>query len=84
MIEGLAKAVALYLAPALSLTSLVLAILVFLAPSMVLHTDVSLLQVYPSSANLASGSASAHIDGPSVWLGVIGSSHPLRAACAQS
>jgi hypothetical protein len=63
MITGLSKAVALYLAPLLALTSTILSILVFLAPSITLHTQVALLNVQHTGSG----------DGPALWLGVIGS-----------
>jgi hypothetical protein len=62
MITGLSKAVALYLAPLLALTSTILSILVFLAPSITLHTQVALLNVQHTGSG----------DGPALWLGVIG------------
>jgi hypothetical protein len=61
MITGLSKAVALYLAPLLALTSTVLSLLVFLAPSITLHTQVALLTVQSNAK-----------DGATVWMGVIG------------
>ena len=71
MIQGLSKAVAIYLAPLLSLTSLVLSLLVFLAPNVTLHTQVALLTVTPSTI-LRSVRTDEKIDGPTVWMGVIG------------
>jgi hypothetical protein len=72
MITGLSKAVALYLAPLLSLVATILSVLVFLAPSISLHTQVSLISVGPISG-----------DGPSVWLGAIGESRlGARALCS--
>ncbi|KAF9044728.1 hypothetical protein BDZ89DRAFT_158739 [Hymenopellis radicata] len=69
MIAGLAKAVTLYLTPILALTAVVLSLLTFLAPTLILHDQVSLLQVFPSS----DPSTGDQFDGPSVWVGLLGS-----------
>jgi hypothetical protein len=69
MINGLSKSVALYLAPLLSLTSLVLSLLVFIAPTITLNTQVALLTVAPKTSEDTQGT----VDGPRVWLGVLGS-----------
>jgi hypothetical protein len=76
MITGLSKAVALYLAPLLALTSTILSVLIFLAPSITLHTQVSLISVAPTGAG----------DGPSVWLGAIGQLYTLPGSdiCADA
>jgi len=80
MIAGLSKAVTLYLAPLLALTAIILSLLAFLAPTLLLHDQVSLLTVVPSTALLETGSSKG-VDGPSVFLGVLGScSRPNNAA----
>ena len=48
MLNQLSNAVALYLAPILSLTAVVLALLSYLSPAVILHNQVSLLVVKPS------------------------------------
>ncbi|KAF8168066.1 hypothetical protein B0H34DRAFT_792720 [Crassisporium funariophilum] len=72
MIAGLSKAITLYLAPLLALTAIILSLFAFLAPTLLLHDRVALLTVVPSTALIQTGS-SAGIDGPSVFLGVLGS-----------
>ncbi|KDR85025.1 hypothetical protein GALMADRAFT_233596 [Galerina marginata CBS 339.88] len=72
MIAGLSKAVTLYLAPLLALTAIILSLFAFVAPTLLLHDQVSLLMVVPSTALLQPGSSKG-IDGPSVFLGVLGS-----------
>ncbi|KAJ7597073.1 hypothetical protein C8J56DRAFT_306900 [Mycena floridula] len=62
MIAALAKAITLYLTPVLALAAIVLSLLAFAAPVLVLHDQVSLLSVTPTSG-----------DGPSVFLGALGS-----------
>lgn len=69
MIAALAKAITLYLAPLLALTAIVLSLLAFLAPAVLLHDKVALLTVTPSQA----GATSQPVDGPSLFLGVLGS-----------
>jgi len=64
MIAGLSKFINQFLAPVLSLTSLVLVIFVYLSPVVMLHTQVSLLTVRP----IGDGA-----DGPSLFLGPLGS-----------
>ncbi|RDB28799.1 hypothetical protein Hypma_015489 [Hypsizygus marmoreus] len=63
MIAGLSKAVVLYLAPLLTLTTIVLSVIVFLSPVIILHDQVALLTVTPLKG----------LDGPSVFLGLLGS-----------
>ncbi|KAI0043193.1 hypothetical protein FA95DRAFT_430146 [Auriscalpium vulgare] len=72
MIAGLSKAITLYLAPLLSLTSTILILFAFFAPTVLLHSQVSLLTVSPSSI-LTDPNASHGIDGPSIFLGALGS-----------
>jgi hypothetical protein len=69
MINGFSKAIALYLAPLLSLTSLILTVLAFIAPTITLSTQVALLIVGPKTSEEMQG----EVDGPRVWMGVIGS-----------
>ncbi|KAH6917350.1 hypothetical protein BKA70DRAFT_1251951 [Coprinopsis sp. MPI-PUGE-AT-0042] len=72
MITGLSKAVTLYLAPLLALTATILSLFAFLAPTLLLHNQVSLLVVSPSTS-LSQPGPSRSIDGPSVFLGMLGS-----------
>ena len=71
MIAGLSKAVTLYLAPLLSLTAILLSLFAFLAPTLLLHDRVALLTVTPS-VSLTQPGSSQSVDGPSVFLGVLG------------
>lgn len=81
MIQSLSSAATLYLAPILSLASFLLALFAFLAPTIMLHSDVSLLTVSPSLALTSPGQGQQSIDGPTVRLGVLGScSQPNNAA----
>lgn len=80
MIHGLSKFINQYLAPLLSLTSLILVVLSFLSPSVILSTRVALLTVSPSSSLTQPGSGGG-VDGPSVFLGALGScERPNNAA----
>ncbi|KAI0067695.1 hypothetical protein BV25DRAFT_850876 [Artomyces pyxidatus] len=72
MIAGLSKAVTLYLAPLLSLASILLLLFAFFAPTVLLHTQVALLVVSPS-LSLTNPSASQGVDGPTLFLGALGS-----------
>ncbi|KAH9077840.1 hypothetical protein EDB83DRAFT_2346467 [Lactarius deliciosus] len=72
MIAGLSKAVTLYLAPVLSLTSLLLILFAYTAPTLLLHSKVALLVVSPS-LELTNSSSSQGVDGPTVFLGALGS-----------
>jgi len=71
MIAGLSKAATLYLAPVLTLTAILLSLFSYLAPVLLLQTKVALLTVTPSTALVQN--ASHAVDGPSVFLGVLGS-----------
>ena len=71
MISGLSKAVTLYLAPLLALTAIILSALAYLAPTLLLHDQVALLTVFPSTGLIQNGS-SQDLDGPSVFLGALG------------
>ena len=71
MLNQLSNAVALYLAPLLSLTAVLLVLFSYLSPVAILHTQVSLLVVKPSLLLLPSPS-NDKVDGPSVSLGPLG------------
>ena len=75
MIAGLSKAVTLYLAPLLALTAMILSLFAFLAPTLLLHDQVSLLVVSPSTT-LSQPGPSRSVDGPSVFLGMLGMLFP--------
>lgn len=80
MIAGLSKAVTLYLSSVLCLTATLLSLFAFLAPAAILHDKVALLTVTPSLDLVQAGPA-ASIDGPSVFLGALGScARPKNAA----
>jgi len=68
MIANFSKLVALYVAPILGLTSFILSLLAYLAPSLILAGGVSLASIVP--ANTASSSTP---NGPSVFVGLLGS-----------
>jgi hypothetical protein len=72
MIAGLSKAVTLYLAPLLFLAAIFLSLFAYLAPTILLHDQVALLAVVPS-ASLTQPNSSQNVDGPSVFLGILGS-----------
>lgn len=72
MIASLSKAVTLYLAPVLSLTSLLLILFAYTAPTLLLHSKVALLVVSPS-LELTNSSSSQGVDGPTVFFGALGS-----------
>ncbi|KAF7347801.1 hypothetical protein MVEN_01537600 [Mycena venus] len=71
MIAGLSKAATLYLAPVLTLTAIILSLFAYLAPVLLLQDKVALLTVTPSTALVQN--ASHAVDGPSLFLGVLGS-----------
>ncbi|GJE86066.1 hypothetical protein PsYK624_021460 [Phanerochaete sordida] len=74
MITGLTKFINLYLAPLLSLTSIILIVLAYLAPSLVLATKVALLTVTPSTSLTQPTDISGNnVDGPSIFFGALGS-----------
>lgn len=80
MLNQLSNAVALYLAPVLSFTAVLLVLFSYLSPTVMLHTQVSLLIVKPSLL-LSPNPSNAKIDGPSIFLGPLGScSRPNNAA----
>ncbi|KAH7100215.1 hypothetical protein BKA62DRAFT_743852 [Auriculariales sp. MPI-PUGE-AT-0066] len=72
---AVAKAVLLYVAPLLALTSFLLNLFVLLAPTMMFKDSVSLAQIHPAVIDLATKTAakSKDIDGPSVLVGLLGS-----------
>ncbi|CAL1695938.1 unnamed protein product [Somion occarium] len=72
MIHGLSKFINQYLAPVLSLTSLLLITFAFLSPVLMLSSRVALLTVSPSLSLTQPGETNG-IDGPSVFLGPLGS-----------
>jgi hypothetical protein len=72
MIAGLSKAITLYLAPLLELTAILLSLFAFLSPVLILQDRVALLTVTPSTALVQRG-ASDGVDGPSLFLGPLGS-----------
>ncbi|KAJ7038161.1 hypothetical protein C8F04DRAFT_1256187 [Mycena alexandri] len=78
MIAGLSKATTLYLAPVLTLTAILLSLFAYLAPVLLLQDKVALLTVTPSTALVQN--ASHPVDGPSVFLGVLGSCSRLKNA----
>jgi len=73
MLNQLSNAVALYLAPILSLTAVLLALLSYLSPAVILRNQVALLVVKPSLLLLPNPSKDK-VDGPSVFLGPLGMS----------
>jgi len=75
MIENLSTATTLYLAPTLSLTSFLLSLFAFLSPTIILHSQVSLLTITPSSAltSPTQPPSTSQVDGPSIRFGVLGS-----------
>ena len=73
MIAGLSKAFNLYFAPLLSLTSFILILFSYLAPTLLFPEQVALLKVTPS-LELTQSKSSEGVDGPSVFLGALGTS----------
>jgi hypothetical protein len=76
MISNLSKAATLYLAPILSLTSFILVLFAYVAPTLILHSRVALLVVSPS-LQLSDPTSTKEIDGPTVFLGLLGKSYLL-------
>jgi len=72
MISGLSKAVTFYLAPVLCLTAIIMSLFAFLAPPVMLQDRVALLTITPSLALTQPGSSKG-VDGPSLFLGALGS-----------
>ncbi|KIJ14794.1 hypothetical protein PAXINDRAFT_169468 [Paxillus involutus ATCC 200175] len=80
MLANISKGTTLYLTPVLMLASLFLILFAYLAPALMLHSQVSLLTVTPSSVLTQPGSTQA-VDGPSMFVGMLGScSKPNNAA----
>jgi hypothetical protein len=75
MIAALSKTVTLYLSPILGLTSLLLSLFAFLAPTLMLQGQVALLTVTPSDSLFiqAGAKGSGNVDGPTLFLGPLGS-----------
>ncbi|KAG6381202.1 hypothetical protein JVT61DRAFT_5605 [Boletus reticuloceps] len=72
MLTNISKATTLYFTPVLMLTSLFLILFAYLAPVVMLHSQVSLLTVVPSSVLTQPGSNQI-VDGPSMFVGMLGS-----------
>ncbi|KAG2120922.1 uncharacterized protein F5147DRAFT_663763 [Suillus discolor] len=72
MLADISKGTILYFTPVLMLTALLLSLFSYLAPTVMLHSQVALLTVTPSSALTQPGSTKA-VDGPSIFLGPLGS-----------
>ena len=72
MISGLSKAITLYLAPLLALTAILLSLFAYLAPTFLLHDKVALVTVVPSTALIPNSNSSQSLDGPSIFMGVLG------------
>jgi hypothetical protein len=83
MIVNLSKAATLYLAPVLSLTSLILVLFAYTAPTILLHSRVALLVVSPS-LQLADPSSSQEVDGPTLFLGALGNPYFLLSKPTKS
>lgn len=80
MLADISKGTILYFTPVLMLTALLLSLFSYLAPTVMLHSQVALLTVTPSSALTQPGSSKA-VDGPSIFLGPLGScSRPNNGA----
>ncbi|CCM01958.1 uncharacterized protein FIBRA_04031 [Fibroporia radiculosa] len=75
MIAGLSRAVNIILAPLLALTAFLLILFTYLSPVLMLSTQVSLITVSPSTSLIQTNSSSSTslLDGPSVFLGALGS-----------
>jgi len=73
MISALSKAITLYFASILALTSVILVLFAYLAPVFLLHDRVALVTVVPSTALVQPNNSSHKPDGPSIFLGLLGS-----------
>jgi len=73
MIASLSKTFTLYMAPLITLTAILLSLFAFLAPTIMLQDRVALLIVTPSLSLLNPANSSTTVDGPSVFLGALGS-----------
>ncbi|KAF9481398.1 hypothetical protein BDN70DRAFT_803453 [Pholiota conissans] len=76
MIPTFSEAIVLYVAPLLALTAIILTLFALLAPTLLLHDRVALLTVSPSTALQSSSSNGA--DGPSIFMGVLGSCSRIK------
>lgn len=74
MIQGFSKAINQFLAPLLSLTSLLLILFAYLAPVVMLPTQVALVTVTPSASLTQPTGDGGKVDGPSIFLGPLGQS----------
>ncbi|KAG6336947.1 hypothetical protein ID866_2141 [Astraeus odoratus] len=80
MLADLSKATTIYLTPILMLTALFLILFAYLAPAAMLHGQVALLAVTPSTVLTQPGS-NQQVDGPTMFAGLLGScSKPNNAA----
>ncbi|KAF8516191.1 hypothetical protein BU17DRAFT_93020 [Hysterangium stoloniferum] len=77
MIDTITKLVPLYLAPVLALTSTLLTLFAFLAPAAMLHSQVSLVTIFPGRSVPLPGDNKDSVDGPTIRMGMVGS-------CSQS
>jgi len=73
MIDTITKLVPLYLAPLLALTSTILTLFAYLAPDMMLHSQVSLMTISPGRTIPLPGDTKDSIDGPTIFMGMLGS-----------
>ncbi|TFL03082.1 hypothetical protein BDV98DRAFT_565382 [Pterulicium gracile] len=78
MIAALSKTITLYLSPIMGLTSLLLGLFAFLAPSIMLAGKVAMLTVTPSDALFPASPSSGGIDGPTLIIGPLGSCSKLN------
>ncbi|KAI6047596.1 hypothetical protein EDC04DRAFT_2886436 [Pisolithus marmoratus] len=80
MLADLSKATTIYLTPILMLTAVFLILFAYLAPAAMLHGQVALLTVTPSTVLTQPGS-NQQVDGPTLFAGLLGScSKPNNAA----
>jgi hypothetical protein len=77
MIAGLSKAVVVFLAPILALTSILLSLFAFLAPTLMLEDRVALMTVTPSTVITQNG-RDEDVDGPTIFFGVLGALFALH------
>ena len=71
MLVDLSKATTVYLTPVLMLTALFLILFAYLAPAAMLHGQVALLTVTPSTFLTQPGS-NQQVDGPTMLAGLLG------------
>lgn len=71
MLVDLSKATTVYLTPVLMLTALFLILFAYLAPAAMLHGQVALLTVTPSTFLTQPGS-NQQVDGPTMFAGLLG------------